>query len=348
MRSNVNDGLRERAGSFSRGFAIQRALLVIVETALACILLTGAGLALSSLWSFSGVDLGFNPANVLTFRIAVPATFTGQQVTEFYRQILDRVRSIPGVDSAVIARNLPMSGGDPSMPITVDGKNPAPVQGEIVTRYRAVGEGYFRTLQIPILRGRAFDAGDTASSSFVAIVSRSLTKNPFFFFFFFFFGGGGGGARLSMSEDRPPPPPPDASVDPVHRIIMAMKDRGKLGGPSGLTEPISRLVERLVDRGGQENTSKSRERLQAGGAILASLDLNLTGASRAQLADFDLGRSQTTPARLLALEPAARSGLKGETALLALPVAQASRSRRPTTGRSVLDHPRAGPGRTQD
>ena len=176
VRTNVNDGLRERSGSASRGFAIQRALLVIVETALACILLTGAGLALSSLWSFSGVDLGFNPANVLTFRIAVPATLTGQQVTEFYRQIVDRVRSIPGVDSAVMARNLPMSGGDPSMPIAVDGKNPAPVQGEIITRYRAIGDGYFRTLRIPILRGRAFDAGDTATSSFVAIVSQSLAS----------------------------------------------------------------------------------------------------------------------------------------------------------------------------
>jgi putative ABC transport system permease protein len=69
-----------------------------------------------------------------------------------------------------------MSGGDPSMPIAIDGKNPAPVQGEIITRYRAVGDGYFRTLQIPILQGRAFDTGDTADSPFVAIVSRSLAN----------------------------------------------------------------------------------------------------------------------------------------------------------------------------
>jgi len=176
VRGNVNDGLRERAGSFSRGFAIQRALLVIVETALACILLTGTGLALSSLWSIRNVDLGFNPASVLTFRIAVPGTLTGPQITEFYRQIADRVRTIPGVDSTVIARNLPFSGGDPSMPITVDGRNPAPVQGELVTRYRAVGEGYFHTLQIPLIQGRDFDNGDSASSPFVAIVSQSLAQ----------------------------------------------------------------------------------------------------------------------------------------------------------------------------
>jgi len=175
-RLDVNEGLRGRAGSSSRGFAGQRALLIIVENALACILLTGTGLALSSLWSIRNVDLGFVPANLLTFRIAAPSTLTGQQVTEFYRQVGDRVRAIPGIASAVIARNLPMSGADPSMPIAVDGKNPAPVQGEIVTRYRAVGDGYFRTLQIPILHGRDFNADDTASSPFVAIVSQSLEQ----------------------------------------------------------------------------------------------------------------------------------------------------------------------------
>jgi predicted permease len=175
-RGNVNDGLRERAGSASRGFAMQRALLVILETALACVLLTGTGLALSSLWSIRDVDLGFNPANILTFRIAAPGTLTGPQVTEFYRQIAERIRNLPGVDAAVVARNLPFSGGDPSMPITVDGRNPAPVQGELVTRYRAVGEGYSHTLQIPLIQGRDFDAGDSASSPFVVIVSQSLAQ----------------------------------------------------------------------------------------------------------------------------------------------------------------------------
>ena len=176
LRINVNDALRERPGSPGRGFTAQRGLLVIVETALACILLAGTGLALSSLWSIRNVGPGFNPANLLTFRIAAPATLTGRQVTEFYQQIAGRVRAIPGVDAAVVARNLPFSGGDPSMPITIDGKNPAPVQGEIVTRYRAVGGGYFHTLQIPIVQGRDFDSGDTAASPFVAVVSQSLAK----------------------------------------------------------------------------------------------------------------------------------------------------------------------------
>jgi putative ABC transport system permease protein len=69
-----------------------------------------------------------------------------------------------------------MGGIDPSMPIAVEGKNPVPVQGEIVTRYRAVGEDYFRTLQIPMLQGRAFHQGDTANTPAVAIVSESLAR----------------------------------------------------------------------------------------------------------------------------------------------------------------------------
>ena len=83
---------------------------------------------------------------------------------------------MPGVQSAAVARDFPMSGTDPSMPIVVEGKNPVPVQGEIVTRYRAVGENYFHTLQIPMLQGRAFDQSDTANTPTVAVVSESLAR----------------------------------------------------------------------------------------------------------------------------------------------------------------------------
>ncbi len=62
------------------------------------------------------------------------------------------------------------------MPILTEGKTPAPVQGEIVTRFRVVGDDYFRTLEIPLLQGRAFEDRDTASSPAVAIVSESLAR----------------------------------------------------------------------------------------------------------------------------------------------------------------------------
>jgi putative ABC transport system permease protein len=175
-RVDINDGLREHSSSTSRGFGRHRSLLVIGETALACMLLICAGLALKSLWSLSNVELGFVPKNVLTFRIAAPAQLTGPRISEFYHQVVECIRAVPGVQSAAIARNLPLAGTDPSMPILTEGKTLAPVQGEIVTRYRVVSDDYFRTLEIPLLQGRAFEDRDTASSPAVAIVSESLAR----------------------------------------------------------------------------------------------------------------------------------------------------------------------------
>jgi putative ABC transport system permease protein len=175
-RIDVNSSLREKGGATSRGFGRHRSILVIVETALACILLIGTGLALKSLWSLRGVELGFMPKDVLTFRVAAPSTFAGERLALFYQQVAEQVRAVPGVQSAAVARDLPMSGTDPSMPITVEGRNPARAQGEIVTRYRAVGEDYFHTLQTPMLQGREFSREDTASAPYVVVVSESLAR----------------------------------------------------------------------------------------------------------------------------------------------------------------------------
>ena len=175
-RVNVNDGLRERGTSTGRGFGRQRSILVIAETALSCMLLIATGLALRSLWSLRNVELGFVPKNVFTFRIAAPSQLDAQSLPDFYHRMVKQIRTVPGVESAAAARDFPLSGADPSTPILTEGKTLAPAQGEIVTRYRAVGDGYFHTLQIPLLQGRAFNDRDTTSSSAVAIVSESLAR----------------------------------------------------------------------------------------------------------------------------------------------------------------------------
>jgi len=89
---------------------------------------------------------------------------------------LERMRALPGVQSAVLARNLPMSGTDPSMPIAIEGTPPPPSQVPIVTRFRAVGPDYFSGLQISLLSGREFSEHDTTASPSVAVVSESLAK----------------------------------------------------------------------------------------------------------------------------------------------------------------------------
>ncbi len=175
-RVDVNDSLREHGGSPGHGFGRTRSILVIVETALACMLLVGTGLALKSLWALRNVQLGFVPDHVLTFRIAAPSQLTGARISDFYHDVAARVRALPGVESAAVARNFPLSGVDPSMPIDTESKTSAPVEGEIVTRFRAVGADYFHTLEIPLFAGRAFHEQDTATSAPVAIVSENLAR----------------------------------------------------------------------------------------------------------------------------------------------------------------------------
>jgi len=175
-KGNVSETLKEGSRGSSGGFGSHRAVLVITETALASMLLIGAGLSLRSLWHAEMVSLGFNPEGELTFRIAAPAQLSEQRIPLFYRDVLEKLRALPGVQSAVLARNLPMSGTDPSMPISIEGTPPPPSEIPIVARLRAVGPDYFSGLQTSLLRGREFTEHDTAASPRVVVVSESLAK----------------------------------------------------------------------------------------------------------------------------------------------------------------------------
>ena len=175
-KANVSETLKEGSRGSSGGFGKHRAVLVVTETALASMLFIGAGLSLRSLWHAETIEPGFNPAGVLTFRVAAPAQFSGERIPLFYQQILERLRALPGVQSAVLARNLPMSGRDPSMPIEIEGAPPPPSEIPVVTRLRAVGPNYFSGLQTSLLMGREFTDHDTAAAPKVTVVSQSLAK----------------------------------------------------------------------------------------------------------------------------------------------------------------------------
>jgi putative ABC transport system permease protein len=175
-RINLNDALKEGSRGSTVGFGKHRVVLVVTETALASMLLIGAGLSLKSLWRAENVDLGFSPAGLFTFRIAAPPAFSGERIPLFYQQVLERIRALPGVQAAVLARNLPMSGTDPSMPIAIEGAAPPPSETPILTRFRAIGSDYFKALQTRLERGREFFDYDNAAAPKVAIVSESLAR----------------------------------------------------------------------------------------------------------------------------------------------------------------------------
>src|SRR5262249_51551978 len=163
-RTDLNDALKEGSRGATGGFGKYRVVLVVIQTALASMLLIGAGLSLRSLWRAENVDLGFSPAGVSTFRVAAPPAFAGERIPLFYQQVLERIHALPGVQSAVLARNLPMSGGDPSMPIAIEGAAPPPSETPVVTRFRAIGPDYFKALRTPLQQGREFSEYDNAAA----------------------------------------------------------------------------------------------------------------------------------------------------------------------------------------
>jgi putative ABC transport system permease protein len=172
-RVNLSNVLRETSSSGGRSMGKHRMILVVAETALASILLIGAGLSLKSLWRVARVDPGFNSSGLLTFRISAPVS-SRLQPDVFYRQIAERVRALPGVHMAFLARDVPMSGTDPSMPVAADGNASQIVDGQIVTRLRVIGPGYFRGFQTPLVLGREFTEEETSASQPVVVISESL------------------------------------------------------------------------------------------------------------------------------------------------------------------------------
>ena len=171
-----NEALKEGARGSSGKFGAHRAILVVGQISLAFMLLTGAGLLIKNLWILSSVNPGFNPSGLMTLRVSVPQSkFTVPQIPLFYKQVLEKTRALPGVESAAIVRDLPMAGTDPSMPVQVEGHPPEDVSGEpIVTRFRTVSANYFHTMDTPLVTGREFLDSDQADTEPVAVISKSL------------------------------------------------------------------------------------------------------------------------------------------------------------------------------
>jgi len=177
-RINLNLVLREGGRGIARGGNKFRDSLVILQVASALMLLIVAGLFTRSLRQAEHTDFGFNPANVLLLTMD-PAEigYNDDQAREFYASLLERVRSLPGVQSATTAGSTPMglinNEGDT---VLVSGYQAAPGQPEPSFGYNVIAADYFRTLQTPIVEGRGFTDSDNANSAYVVIVSQAMVK----------------------------------------------------------------------------------------------------------------------------------------------------------------------------
>ena len=176
-RIDPNGALKEGAkGTTSVRGARLRGVLVIAEIAVALILLAGGSLLMNSFVRLSHVWPGFDERNLMTANLFLsPNKYRTENVAPFLDAVLERVRAIPGVESAAIVNTLPVSGGA-STDFVVEGRS-APAPGtEPNADIRIVAGEYFSTMRIPLLRGRWFDAHDTASSHRVMIINQTMAQ----------------------------------------------------------------------------------------------------------------------------------------------------------------------------
>ncbi len=178
-KADLHETLKEggRTGSSAaRGWV--RGTLVVLEMALALVVLISAGLLIRSFWRLQQVNPGFVPQNVLAMSVTLPATKYREPVqrANFFKELLQQIRMLPGVRSAGACSILPLSGNNSSGSFRIEGRDVP--QGQSLPhgdRWAATTD-YFSTMKIPIVRGRFFDDRDTMESQPVAIIDETMQR----------------------------------------------------------------------------------------------------------------------------------------------------------------------------
>jgi len=184
-KPNLNEMLKDAGRGSTEGGRRQivRNALVVVEVAISLVLLVGAGLLMRSFIGLQKVDPGFDPKNALTVSISLPERKYPEKDRQaaFYSRLIERVSALPGVQAMGAASSVPFSnahwGGYFGRGFRVEGH--AGAQAEDWTGYYSVSPNYFRTMGIPLLRGRLFTELDTKGALRVAIINSTMAKRYF-------------------------------------------------------------------------------------------------------------------------------------------------------------------------
>ena len=151
-----------------------RKALVISEVTLALVLLCGAGLLIRTLWKLNAVDPGFDAEKVLVAEVILPKSKypdAGRQTT-FFQQLIERIKALPDVESAGGTSNLPLSGTNMVFLASVEGRPDSPFPAS----FRAVSPDYFRTMRIPLRKGRWFDDHDRPDTQSVVVINETMAR----------------------------------------------------------------------------------------------------------------------------------------------------------------------------
>ena len=178
-RPNVSSTLKDTAAAVGGGAARARArnTLVVVQVALSLLLLVCAALFVRALARTSGTDPGFTIRNgVIAALDLLPNGYDEARGTVLHRQLLERLRTLPGVESVSLAHAMPLDiGGISDMGVEIAGYKPAPSE-EISTAYLRIGSGYFETMGIPIVSGRAINADDVEGRQLSVVVNETMAR----------------------------------------------------------------------------------------------------------------------------------------------------------------------------
>jgi len=178
-RVDLNQSLKEGGRSALASVRHRtRGFLVIAEVALALMVLVGAGLMMQSFLRLRNVGAGFSEKDVLTFSVILPqAKYTeAPQRGAFFRQLLERVSALPGVEAAAATSTVPLKGGGWGRSLTVEGFPVLSVGQAPMIQHTVTTPGYFQTMGIPIMAGRAFNEWDTADAEKVTIIDERLAR----------------------------------------------------------------------------------------------------------------------------------------------------------------------------
>ena len=177
LQTSLKEGGRGSTTSHHRA----QSSLVIVQTALALVLLIGAGLLFRTIRRLWEVNPGFDAQDVLTFRVGLSpsATKTGPSSRTAYQQLVERLRQIPGVQAADVTVMVPLAQGSNTGPFLVGSQEPTYITEAPRALYYWTGPDYLQTMEIPLLRGRFFTPEDTTKSEPVIVID-SVLANAYF------------------------------------------------------------------------------------------------------------------------------------------------------------------------
>ena len=177
IRVPIGVALRSAAGTARQTRRQFRAgqMVVALQISLCLALLVGAGLLLETLRNLKNVNLGIRTAGVLVFGMNPQNIHSDAEALRFYRDLVDRLRGLPGVEAATLSRHRPGSGWSSNSSILVDGRDPKG-DGNSSVRWNGVGADYFHIMGTPVLMGRDFNASDTERAPRVAIVNQTFAR----------------------------------------------------------------------------------------------------------------------------------------------------------------------------